>query len=80
MAELDSMLMSIEEYTLNANKVKELVIGQLLKDEVINEEQAQLYATSWNVIIVKSNWFERWMNKFGKKKDNWSFKFVKFQD
>lgn len=79
MAQIDSMLVSLEEYTLNANQVKDLVLERLEKDGLITDEQANFYAENWQVIIIKSNWFERWGEKFGIKKDSYKFKFVNFE-
>jgi hypothetical protein len=80
MAQIDSMLASIEEYTLNANQVKDLVLERLLKNEIITEQNAFDYSEKWQVIVVKSNWFERWCEKFGLKKDGYKYMFVKFED
>ena len=79
MAQIDNMLISLEEYTLNANQVKDLVLERLLKDGLITDEQSCLYAENWQVIIIKSNWFERWCEKFGIKKGQYKFKFVNFE-
>lgn len=80
MAQIDSMLLSMEEHTLNANQVKDLVLERLLKDEIITEQTAFDYSEKWQVIVVKSNWFERWCENFGIKKGGYKYKFVKFED
>jgi hypothetical protein len=80
MAQLDSMLVSLEEYTLNANQTKDLVLERLLKDGIITEQNAFDYGEKWQMIIVKSTWFERWRKKFGIENDRYQFKFVKFED
>jgi len=80
MAQMDGMLISLEEYTLNANQVKDLVLERLEKDGLITEQNALDYAEKWQIIIIKSNWFERWCEKFGIKKGGYKFKFVKFED
>ena len=80
MSKIDSMLISLEEYTLNANQVKDLVLERLEKDGLLTAEQVDTYMENWQVIIIKSNWFERWCEKFGIKKDFYKFKFVKFED
>ena len=80
MAQMDSMLISLEEYTLNANKVKDLVLGRLEKEGIITDQIALDYAEKWQIIIIKSNWFERWCKKFGIKKNGYQFKFVRFED
>jgi hypothetical protein len=81
MAAIDSMLISLEEYTTNANGVKELVISRLIMDKVITEEQADDYMEKWQIIIIKPTWFERWMKKFNiTDPNNYRFKYVKFDD
>lgn len=81
MATLDSMLISLEEYTLNSNAVKEMVLQRLCQDGVITDEQASEYADKWQVIVIKPAWFERWIKKFNiTNKENYRFKYVKFED
>lgn len=77
---IDQQLLEIEDNTRNANTVKELVIGRLLTDKVITEDQAREYTEKWQVIVIKTNWFERWMNAFNKEKGSYRLKFVKFED
>jgi competence protein ComGC len=79
MAQMDSMLVSLEEYTINANQVKDLVLERLKKDGLITEKQGNIYSENWQVIIIKSNWFEIWSKKFGIKVDGYKFKFVNFE-
>lgn len=81
MAQIDSMLLEIENNTNNANAVKEMVLSRLLTDKIITEAQATEYAEKWQVIVFKKNWFERWMNSFSiENGDRYQFKFVKFED
>ena len=78
----DSNLLSIEEDTKNANLVRDIVLGRLLKDKVITEEQAKDYSEKWQVIVVKRSWFKRWMQVFGsgKDKNSYAYKYVRFED
>lgn len=78
MGQIDSMLLSMEEYTKNANQVKDLVLEQLVRDGVITEQTALDYAEQWQVIVVKPSWFERWAKKFNKSETGYTYKFVKF--
>lgn len=81
MATIDDTLLEIEQHTQNANSVKEIVLSRLEEDGVITPEQASLYADKWQVIIIKKNWFQRWMKKFGKPNGgSYQFKYVKFED
>ncbi|MCP4984889.1 MAG: hypothetical protein GY928_02130 [Colwellia sp.] len=80
MSQIDSNLISIEANTRNANQVKDHILKRLEIDGLITEDQAVFYADNWQMIIVKSNWFDRWRNRFGIKKDVYKFKYVKFED
>ena len=55
MAQIDNMLISLEEYTLNANQVKDLVLERLENDGLITNQNALDYAEKWQIIIIKSN-------------------------
>lgn len=78
---MDSRLITIEEDTLNANVVKELIIQKLYDNGVLNEEQAKTYVEKWQVIVYKPTWFKRWMEKFvTTNKDTYRYKYVKFED
>lgn len=80
MAQIDSMLVSLEEYTSNANQVKDLVLERLAKDGVITSQNALDYAEKWQIVLIKSNWFERWCKKFQIKTEGYRYKFVRFED
>ena len=82
MPRIDSELLNIEANIENANSVKELVLGRLLADKVITEEQAKEYLEKWQVLIIKRSWFERWMQVFGggKDKNAYAYKYVRFED
>ena len=78
---MDSQLTTIQDDTKNANYVKEIVLGRLLVDKVITDEQAETYATKWQMIIVKYGWFERWFKTLsGRKAENYCYKYVRFED
>ena len=50
-------------------------------DKVITDEQAETYATKWQMIIVKYGWFERWFKTLsGRKAENYCYKYVRFED
>ena len=82
MAQIDSYLLSMETHTQNANGVKEMVLARLLSDKVITNEQAEMYATKWQVIVIKYGWFERWRKTLsnGYKAEEYGFKYVPFED
>jgi hypothetical protein len=79
MSIIDPRLLNLEQDTVNANALKEIVIGRLLEDKVITEEQAEEYVTKWQVIIVKYGWFERWLKSLGgRKSEDYTYKYVRF--
>ena len=82
MAQMDSQLLETERDTKNANSVKETVLAQLLSDKVITNEQAEMYATKWQVIVIKYGWFQRWLKTLtnGQKAEDYCFKYVRFED
>ena len=77
---IENQLLQVPDNTVNANLVKDIVIQRLLDDGVITEEQANEYSEKWQMIVIKTNWFKRWMEKFGMSKDSYQYKFVKFED
>jgi hypothetical protein len=80
MAQIDNTLLSLEELTLNANQVKDLVLERLQNDGLITNQNALDYAEKWQIIIIKSNWFERWLKRFKKEKNVYIYKIVRFED
>jgi len=81
MAQIDGMLLEIESLTKDANGVKEAVLGRLLTNKIITEEQAKEYSEKWQIIIIKRGWFKRWMYAFNKaESSNYQYKYVRFED
>lgn len=79
MAQIDSMLVTLEEDTVNANAVKEVVLQRLALDGIITEEQQAEYASKWNVVIVKPSWFPSWKAIFSKSDNLYKYKYLKFE-
>lgn len=72
---------SQETLTINANKVKEIVLDRLFKDELIDADKHNEYKYSWQIIVVQCGWFKNWFNKFiGESEDRFMFKLVRFED
>lgn len=81
MGTIDGMLLEIEDYTTNANQVKDLVLERMIHDNHIDSDQAAEYQEKWQVIIVKKSWFKSWADKFSKgERKGYLFKFVKFEE
>lgn len=70
MGSVESMLISLPEYITNANLVKDMVIEQLYKDEIITKEVFERY-TDKQIIIFKRSWFKRIFTD-----DAWVYKYV----
>ena len=70
MAAIDNQIINLEQDTKNANKIKELVVGSLIKQGLISEEDGMDYVERVNVMIYKGSWFERFFNKFVKSNKN----------
>ena len=72
MAAIDNLnqIINLEQDTKNANKIKELVVGNLIKQGLISEEDGMDYVERVNVMIYKGSWFERFFNKFVKSNKN----------
>ena len=70
MGTVENMLISLPEYLQNANVVKELVLEQMYKDEVITEEVFEKYMNK-QIIIFKRGWFKRIFTD-----DAWVYKYV----
>lgn len=79
MSQIDSMLLEIEDYSNNSNKIKSMVIERLRVDGILTDEQASTYSDKWQVIIIKPSWYRGWASLFCKS-DSYRFKYVKFED
>ena len=82
MAEIDSILVNLEDETKDANTVKDIVLCRLLASKVITDEQAKEYSEKWQIIIIKRSWFEKWRLIFSSEKDKngYIYKYVRFED
>lgn len=74
--QMDSVLMELEDYTINANIVKTIVLNRLVLDNIITEEQHKKYNDDYHIIIIKTSWFK---NIFLNIKD-YIYKYVKLND
>jgi len=80
--QVESQLLSIEEDMSNYNRVKNLVVGQMIKEGYISQEEGEEFADRCQVIIYKGSWFSRWFDKHMKdsKKDGWYFKMIEMHE
>lgn len=79
MQQIDGQLLSLEQDIKNANGVKQLVLEQLVRDNLITKDQSLEYIENWQVIMVKRSWFQQWWLKYGAgKPDGYIYNYVKF--
>lgn len=74
--QMDSMLVELEAYTINANIVKTVVLDKLVLDNIISEEQYNKYNNDYHIIIIKPSWFK---NIFSNIK-GYIYKYIKLND
>ena len=61
----------------NYNNAKEAIIGALVREGFLSEEQAETITTQYAVVIVKNNWFGQAIGKLLSRKDIQYIKLVK---
>lgn len=66
MSAIDNQILSIETDTQNANKIKELVVGSLISQGLLTDEDGMDYVERFHVIIYKGSWFKRFFDKYVK--------------
>lgn len=78
---MDMFSLTVEDYNITANEIKEIVLERLQRDNIISKEQALKYNNNWQVIFIKKKWFRRWADKFwADKKEGYVLKYVQFED
>jgi len=79
---MDQRLLSLEEDISNYNKVKDLVVGQIMREGYMSEEEGNEFAERCQVMIYKGTWFKRWFdrNMKNKEKEGWYMKIVEMHD
>jgi hypothetical protein len=79
---MDNQALSLETDMRNYNRVKDLVLGQLVTEGYISEDEANEFAERCQVLLYKGNWFSRWFDKNMKdsKKDNYYIRIVELKN
>lgn len=70
MAAIDNQIINLEQDTINANKIKDLILDSLVRQGMITEEDALDYVERFNVMLYKGSWFKRFFNKYVKTDKN----------
>lgn len=80
--QVESQLLSIEEDMSNYNKVKNLVVAQMIKEGYVSQEEGEEFVDRCQVMVYKGSWFSKWFDKHMKdsKKDSWYFKIVEMHE
>ena len=79
---MDNQLLSLEQDVANYNKVKNLVVAQIIKEGYMSEEEGSEFADRCQVMVYKGTWFSKWFERNMKDhtKDNWYFKIIEMHD
>jgi hypothetical protein len=75
------LISELEDQIKNANIVKSLVLEKLVLDKLISEEDAKNFDETYQLTIVNNYWFptiSKLLEPFGKKTEQYIFKFIKF--
>ena len=79
MKQIDGNLLKMEEKTKLANEIKEMVLSQLVRLELLPSDVAEEFCEEWQIIMVKSGWFKTWCNKFNQGQDGYMLRIVNFK-
>jgi len=77
MAAIDGMLLEIENYTKNAEIVKNMVINRLVKDKIITKKQGETYVNGLDISLIKRSWFQKFLSG---EKDSWVYRFLEWNN
>lgn len=79
---MDQQLLELENDMSNYNRVKNLVVNQMVREGYISQEEGEEFADRCQVMIYKGNWFSKWFDKHMKdnKKDGWYFKIIEMHE
>lgn len=76
---IDGQLLELENDSKNAEVVKELLIGQLVKDGYLTDEESIDIVNTYQVLVYKPTWFPSLMKRLGITDTNkWRYRIVKF--
>jgi len=79
---MDQQLLELENDMANYNKVKNLVVTQMIKEGYMSEEEGSEFAERCQVMVYKGTWFSRWFDRNMKdnKKEGWYMKIIEMHD
>lgn len=60
---MDSQLLELESDMQNYQKVKEIVLGKLVSDGLLEQDDADEFDERCQVLVYKGTWFSKWFDK-----------------
>jgi hypothetical protein len=60
---MDQQLLDLESDMSNYQKVKEIVLGQLVKEGLLDQDDANEFDERCQVLVYKGTWFSKWFDK-----------------
>lgn len=79
---MDTQLLSLEEDMSNYNKVKDIVVRQLIKEGYMSDEEGYEFSERCQVMVYKGTWFSKWFDKNMKdsKKEGWYIRIIEMSE
>ena len=60
---MDQQLLELEKDMKNYQKVKELILSKLVKEGLLDEDDAGEFDDRCQVLVYKGSWFSKWFDK-----------------
>lgn len=60
---MDQQLLELEKDMSNYQKVKELILSKLVKEGLLDQDDADEFDERCQVLIYKGTWFSKWFDK-----------------
>jgi hypothetical protein len=76
------MSLDLDAEMTNFNKVKEIVLGKLVSEGLLDQSDAEEFTERCHVLVYKGKWFSSWFNKKMEGKDSQSYyiKMIEVED
>ena len=71
---IDSVQMDLENLISNAENVKEIVLESLVREGLLGDDDATMFANTFSIIPIKKAWYKR---MFTKNTDGWCLKIAR---
>lgn len=60
---MDQQLLELEKDMSNYQKVKDIVLGKLVSEGLLDQGDADEFSERCQVLVYKGTWFSKWFNK-----------------